>query len=193
MREAVGATATALLLLGLTACGGHSGSDAGSSPRSSAPTTAPVAPTPTLKPHHYRAIHVDAGTRRASVTSTHAYVVGSMRLLASPDSKATPETSIAGTALQSLLAMRREYASNHYRVVGRPEVVSQKVIKRQSDPERLVVAACLDNSAVKVLDKNGHRVKSSQGPQRVMNILTLTRRGGSWVVTGQDLPANPTC
>lgn len=194
MRErtvATAAVATSLLLC-LAACGGHDSSNASSSPRTSAPTS-PGTTTPTLKAPHYRAVRVDASTLHASQATTHSYVAGSMALLASPQGKPASQPTIAGTALANLLEMRQEYADKHYRVVGRPKVVSQKVIRRQSHPERLVVAACLDNSKVKVLDKFGKPVTSSRGPERVMNLLTLTLRGGHWVVTKSALPDNPTC
>jgi hypothetical protein len=185
----VAAFATCLLVL--TACGGHSSSGASSAPRSTAPPSA--GSSPTLNAPQYRAVKVSAATRRASQVAAHAYLAGSLQILASPGTKVERHQAIAGSALQDLLAMRREYAANHYRVVGRPQVVSQKIIKRQTHPTRLVVAACLDNSDVKVLNKKGKRVVRSQGTERVMNLLTLTLTSGRWVVTRTTLPANPSC
>lgn len=191
MREAVGAVVTAGVLLGLTACGGHGSSGASSAPRTSAPTS--PSSTPTLTAPHYKTVHVDARTRRASQATTRAYTAGSMLVLASPGGPLPHQDTVTGPALASLLAMRREYAAKHYRVVGRPKVVSEKVIGRRAHPPRLVVAACLDNSAVKVVDKHGTPVTTSPGPTRVMNLLTLVLRDGHWVVTRSTLPTNPTC
>lgn len=193
MREAVGAMATATLLLSLTACGGHDSSDASRRHSHSTPPSAPPVTTPTFKPSHYHGVHVDATTRRAAHTTTQSYLAGFNRLLARPTHKRPHQQVIAGPALANLLEMRKEYAGKHYRVVGEPKIVSQKVIKRRAHPPLLVVATCLDNTAVKVLDKHGQQVTTSAGPARVMNLLTLVFRDGHWLVTHSSLPTNPAC
>jgi hypothetical protein len=192
MRRSLGVALTLCpLLFGLAACGGSDSSGATSAARSTAPTTPAGSPTPDTP--HYRTVQVGTRTERASRVAAHSYVADSVRLLAAPDSALGRHPTISGPALQSLLAMRREYASKNYHVVGRPEVVQQQVIRHQTHPERLVVAACLDNSGVKVLDSKDEPVATSPGPQRVMNLLTLEQRDGRWVVTRTTLPDDPTC
>jgi len=191
VRSLVAASAVCTLLLGLTACGGHGSEGAASAPRSTTPTT--PTDSPSLTKPHYSTVKVPARTKRATRAAAHTFVADSVRLLAAPGSALGSHPAISGAALQDLIAMRDEYASKHYHVEGRPTIVSQQVIKQQQHPPRLVVAACVDNSSVTVLDKNGQPVTASRGPQRVMNLLTLTLRNGHWVVTRSSLPMNPTC
>ncbi len=186
--RAVAAVAMCPVLLGVAACGSHQSTAAPAPTISTTPTAGSTPQAP-----HYRSVEVDAHTLRASRSAARSYLTGSVGLLASPETKPGPHPAIAGSALQSLLAMRSDYASKHYRVVGRPTIVTQQVIKRQKRPPRLVIAVCLDNSDVKVLDKNGKPVTTSAGPERVMNLMTLTRRNSRWVVTASALPDNPTC
>ena len=179
------------LLLAVAACGSHDSTGAASAPRPTSSSTPTAGPTP--RAPHYRAVKVDPHTLHATRAAARSYLAGSVRLLASPGGKPGRHPAISGSALQSLLVMRSDYASKHYRVVGSPRILTQQVIKHHAHPQRLVVAACLDNSAVKVLDKHGKPVATSPGPERVMNLLTLTLRDGRWVVTGTALPTDPTC
>lgn len=194
--ERIGAVlASGAMLLGagllVSGCGGH-GSEASpaASPGSASPTQATASPSP----HHYRAVKVEPATKKASRRATAAYLSLSTKVLANPRQQAGhSHPLISGPAFEALQAMRTEYASKHYRVVGKPVVVSEKVIRRQTRPERLVVAACLDNSHVRVLDKSGEPVLTSRASVRSLNLLTLRKHGDHWVVEGTRFPDNPNC
>lgn len=187
--------ASGAMLLGagllVSGCGGH-GSEASpnASPGSASPTQATASPSP----QSYRAVKVKPATKKASRRATAAYLSLSTTVLANPRQRAEhSHPLISGSAFEALQAMRTEYASKHYRVVGKPTVVSEKVIKRQTRPERLVVAACLDNSHVRVLDKSGEPVLTSRASARSLNLITLRKHGGHWVVESARFPDNPDC
>lgn len=142
---------------------------------------------------HLKSVAVRPVTKQAADRATVAYLAASGRALADPRTKLGHHPAIRGPAWQSLIAMRSEYASKHYRVIGEPIVVSEKVVNRQLRPPRLVVAACLNNSRVHVLDKDGRAVPTPGAPARSLNLFTLERRAGHWFVIGSSFPNDPDC
>lgn len=200
--RAVAAGCAALCLtLTLGACGPSSGhpSDArptgSSTPSHPAPALTPPAtdsPSPEA-PTHLRSVTVRPVTKQAAHRATVAYLVASGKVLADPRTKLDHHSAVRGPAWQSLIAERTEFASKHYRVVGEPVVVSEKVVQRQLRPTQLVVAACLDNSRVRVLDRNGRTVPTPDASVRSLNLFTLERRAGHWFVVGSSFPSDPDC
>lgn len=177
-----------------TGCGSHSSSAAGPGSPTSGSSSSTPEPSSTSSPGHTPTVHVARAVRKATRSSTTSYVHGSLTLLRNPRSKApNAGPGIAGAALHELLAQRAEYAQSNYRVVGAARVVSQKIISSKAHPPRVVVEACVDNSKVHVVDKNGHRVPGQNAPHRVRNEYTLAQRGGRWVVIRAAFASDPVC
>lgn len=165
----------------------HSGSSSPSPTRRTPSSTTP--PT-----RDYDAVPVSRHAKKASRKATRAYVAYYTDALSMPSKKLVrSRIPLTGSALRSLLTLRTEYASKHYRVVGKSKVVSDKVIRYRQKPTLLVVAVCLDNSSVRVVDRDGNRVLTSNGPERVWNLLRIVRKSGKLVVTEASIPSRPDC
>lgn len=92
-------------------------------------------------------------------------------------------------ALTDLQAQAEEYEQNGWRVRGRPTVVSQKIISRDGD--KVVVEACVDDSKVRIMAKDGTKVRRSGG--RALNVISLQKSGNRWVVSKMELADDPDC
>jgi hypothetical protein len=176
--------------------GATSGGPASASPGagSSASAGASAAPTPaSLTP-----LKVPAKTRAAVRAGTVDYVGAVSAALGAPKTFVKRTTSkpagpMVGTALGQLTNQSQEYVQNGWHVVGRSRVVRSSVVGRSTKPPTLTVAACLDNSAVRVVDRSGKKLPASAANGRTLNILTLVLRHGEWVVANQSFPDDPDC
>lgn len=110
------------------------------------------------------------------------------------DPKPKDHPHITGDALEDLFNQVAEFERNGWRMAGTPEIVRQRVVRRTSNPDGVVVRACVDNSDVRVVDRNGDEVPNSRASTpRTLNVLTLVPKGDSWVVTDQRLAPKPDC
>lgn len=109
-----------------------------------------------------------------------------------PDADDHPR--VTGAALEDLFNQVAEFRHNGWRLDGEPEIVRQRVVRRTSNPDGVVVRVCVDNSDVRVLDRNGDEVANSRpSSPRTLNILTMVRDGDDWIVSDQRLAARPDC
>lgn len=114
------------------------------------------------------------------------------------DPKETPEPTdhphITADALEDLVNQVAEFQDNGWKMVGEPEVVWQRVVRRSTSPSGVIVRACVDNSDVRVMDRNGDEVPNSRpSTPRTLNVLTVVRKDGRWVVADQRIAQNPDC
>ena len=101
---------------------------------------------------------------------------------------------VTGDALAALVNQVAEFQHSGWRLAGEPEVVWQRVVRATTDPEGVVVRACVDNSDVRVLDRNGDEVPNSRpSTTRTLNILTVVRVGDDWKVSDHALARRPDC
>jgi len=188
----------ALLAPALVACSGSSDEKPRAGARGDGPSAATAAPVEGQEPaevdEESPEIRVTKPVSRLVNKGTDAYLDEADDALRSPDPKQPPTSydHVTGPALEALLNTVAEYDQNGWRVVGQPKVVSREVIHQNG--HTLVMRACLDNSKVKVLDAKGKRVPNSkQASARTLNILTLTRLKGEWVVSDQRPATKPDC
>lgn len=105
-------------------------------------------------------------------------------------------TGIAtGALLGELEAVRAEYNNEGWSQIGAPEIVGLRVVQppTTADPNDAVVEVCLDNSAVRIVDKNGVDVREPGSLQRVLNLYVLTFVDGRWVASDHTFPDDTTC
>lgn len=185
-------------MLGAAGCGGDD--DAGSSPKGAAkpsPTADTGTRTPSAAPQPVRG--VPAALRQQARASATDYLDTVSDTLADPRaataSKGIGGGRLTGAALAQLTNQATELAGNDQRVLGRPRVVSAAVTDRSASPPTLTVAVCVDNSRVKVVDRSGKELRSGAAAkkERSLNLLTLVRRSGTWVVTDLTFPDDPSC
>lgn len=192
----------AVLLAGCSGPGdeGAAPTDAGStapvsdSPASSAATTDEGTTTPTYDPGPGRRptpIDVPAEVARDASDSAVDYTDVVADALRDPGADLSDQGAVAGVALEALQAQADEYERSGWRIEGRPRVVSVEVYEH--DDDRMLVGACVDNSAVKVLDQAGDVVSDGAGTPPTLNIFTLALRDAGWVVVDSSFPPDPDC
>ncbi len=212
-RRRVAGSVPALLLLVAGCSAGTTPGTTGHPDQPSAPATrsgtdlAPSRPSPPGRPSagtpapvrrldpRTRA-RVPADTRSRAVHDARTFVrrsTAALQQVAHPDRELGDE--VAGDARRAVLNSVAELHSNHWHQVGRPRLVSEHVLAYHphASPPRLTVAACLDTSDVRLVDRAGGTVPNSAVGYRSWNYLTLVRRGAGWVVTDQTFPDDPDC
>jgi len=100
-----------------------------------------------------------------------------------------------GTALDAALAQAAEFRDNGWHQIGVPRVVGSQMVRdgRDDDPPRMTISACVDSSAVDVVDASGESVRHGSHPERSRMIYTLVRRDGAWLVERETFPDDPEC
>lgn len=149
--------------------------------------------TPTAKP---TTVKVPRRTRAQARTGVTTWIDANDTALSDPDAamKGAGPAGMAGNARKQTINLAVEYAQNDWRVEGRAKVIRQRVIGRTKMPPTLTLEVCVDNAGVRVLDKSGKPVGLDQGsPTRSLNLVTLSRRSGDWVVTDVSFPDDPNC
>lgn len=148
--------------------------------------------SPTIAPRD-----VPAKVAKATEKATTDFLDRVSEELEEPDAKKPLKTApgVTGPALEELRNRVTEYDSSGWRVLGEPTIVSQRVVQLLEDPEQAVVDACIDNSAVRVVDPDGKRVPNSKPAEpRTRNIITLVKtKKGAWIVADQRPAAKPDC
>lgn len=172
---------------------GHDGTTSPTPGSSASPRSEPPAPGDSVDPDS-----LPASTLTAVEEGSDDYFATFGDVLGDPDATEVESTEalpgVSGAALEEMLNTATEYQVNGWRIAGRPVVVRQRVVSATQDPDQVVVRACIDNSAVRVLDARGDEVPNSRPPRpRTRNILTLVRDGDSWVVDGQRPAVRPNC
>lgn len=162
--------------------------------RESEDDTAKEEPVEAVSPSELRPGEVDDGTAAELV---EPLVDTSARLLADPSALDSDglATLVAGEAMRQARATAQEYADLGWHQVGTPLVASASLVSLDADarPARARVEACLDHSAVDVVDAEGVSRVDPSAPRRVLNIFDLERRDGAWVVVDRTLPVDTDC
>ncbi|MFC6695020.1 hypothetical protein [Nocardioides daphniae] len=198
--QTVSALAVGLALgLALTGC---SGSDEEAADDPAPKASASATPSPTAAPTATGS-KVDPGTLPAATVKAVGegstdYYEALTDALGDPSRADTDDPEefegITGAALAELVNTLTEYEENGWRVEGEATVVDQEVVRATKDPDTVVVRACVDNSAIRIVDRNGDEVPNSRSPKpRTRNVLTLVRDGDSWVVAAQRPATRPNC
>jgi hypothetical protein len=98
----------------------------------------------------------------------------------------------AGAMLDELAAEREELETNGWTISGRAKVDSVEVVKASDKHGTATVLACIDSSAVTILDADGAPLGASQTP-RALNLFTLIDDGGTWKIQSRTFPEDPAC
>ncbi|RNE67371.1 hypothetical protein [Cryobacterium tepidiphilum] len=97
-----------------------------------------------------------------------------------------------GAILEELGNEHLELDSNGWTQHGQSVVDSVKVL--HTTATTATVQACIDSSAVTILDNKGNPIGTPDTNRRALNIYTLTQgTDGTWQVTDRTFPDNPTC
>lgn len=188
---------TAALLL-LTSCSGDgseastaepSGTTRPSAGEEPSGSTAPSTSAPTT-------VKVPKQLRARARTGIDKWAEANLAALSNPKSVVNGKgpAGMAGNARRQTINQAVEYAQNDWHVEGRAKVISQRVIARTDTPPTLTLAACIDNADVQVIDGSGKPVGLDQGtPTRSLNLITLTKKSGTWLVTDTSFPDDPDC
>lgn len=98
---------------------------------------------------------------------------------------------------EELEAQWLELSSQGWTISGSPTVVSAEVTSLNSDttPPTATVNACVDSSAVSILDADGKPIgDASATTPRALHIFTLTQgEDNAWRISGHTFPNDPTC
>lgn len=170
--------------------------DVGSSARASDSATATDQPTttPTSDPDPRRPptpVDVPPEVAEDATDSAAGYTEVVADALGDPGADLSGQGAVAGVALEALQAQADEYERSGWRIEGQPRVVSVDVYEHEED--RMLVGACVDNSAVRVLDQAGDVVSDGADLPPTLNIFTLSLRDADWVVVDISFPADPDC
>lgn len=87
-----------------------------------------------------------------------------------------------------------EFAANGWSQVGAPIIASVHIVTPPSrtSPTEVLVAACIDNSDVRVVDRDGHDLRLSS-PGRSLNLYVLRFVEERWVPAEHTFPDDPDC
>lgn len=141
-------------------------------------------------------VEVPPRVRQETRAGIRGFVAATGEALADPEAARRGELPLArgGGAEEQLLTLANEYAANGWRTEGIPKVVGFDVVERTRRPRTITAAVCIDSSGVTVLDANGDPTGlEGNRTDRSLNLLTLVRRDGSWVVADQTFPDDPDC
>lgn len=111
------------------------------------------------------------------------------------DGLADLEGLATGAILAELENDRLELEDNGWTRTGADSVVSLEVTSFQpnAQPQTATVAACIDSSAVALLDAAGKPIASGSGEKRSVNIYTLVLEEGAWRVADRTFPDEAAC
>ncbi|MFK4762369.1 hypothetical protein ACI3KS_15670 [Microbacterium sp. ZW T5_45] len=180
-------------------------SDAGSSsadPSAGSPTSAtPASPTPTV-----------TATPAPAGPATAVGTIDDDEALATIETALAAPISTAGTSadLDALLkdvavdayaeeleAQWQELASQGWSITGTPVLVSSSVtsLTADTDPPTAQVTACIDSSAVEMLDAAGAPIgDDSAKTPRALHLFTLVQGSDDiWRIAAHSFPNDPTC
>ncbi len=123
------------------------------------------------------------------------YLRDAARALQEGGNRDSMRDTATGAALDAALAQAAEFDDNGWHQVGVPRVVSARVVKdrRDDDPPRVTISACVDSSAVDVVDASGASVRHGSHAERSRMIYTLVRKRGDWLVERESFPNDPEC
>jgi hypothetical protein len=169
----------------------------GAAPANTAVPTAAAALTTsvTAKPAPVKAAPATPG---APLDNTHAKAslhsfLGAVATVDSvSDVKQQLSNVATGAIVEELGNEQLELDSNGWTQTGQSVVDSVKVLRTTG--HGATVQACIDSSAVELLDSKGKPIGTPSADRRALNIYTLVQNAdGSWRVTDRTFPDNPSC
>jgi hypothetical protein len=182
-------------LLALAGCSDSRSPESHGGPSTAAATSARTTADSVATPdsHHTVGRGVRASEVSTAVDTVGRAMAGMNSALAAPgDAGAVLDGHlVAGAAREALLAQAAEYADNGWTVSGAPRIVRMVVHKAAGGG--LQVRACVDQSAVVVKDRDGHKLPPGSAGSRTWMIFLLGRAGDGWQVTDQTFPDDPDC
>lgn len=135
----------------------------------------------------------------ASVENLQAAVVGFVDAVDSVSADSDPAAFadvVSGAARDELEAQQLEFAANGWSLTGDTKVDGVSVLASDpaGNPPSARVQACVDSSAVVVVDADGKPVPSNpDAVRRALNIYDLNFVDGVWRVVSHSFPDDPTC
>lgn len=166
-----------------------------SSPGVSKPRPSPVAPTPRVSPS---AVPLPPTDAKAVETNVKDFLAAGSKALESPPPTPSADdfkTLAIGSALDAMVANSEDFANNGWHQEGVPEVVSVTVrdYRPSAKPEQVTLDVCIDASKVNVLTADGTVVKNGSEADRSLNIVTLVKSKGNWLISNESFPDDPAC
>lgn len=124
-------------------------------------------------------------------------LVGSLLVLAPEAEERNSELSqiATGALLEDLTIAAQEMSEEGLQVQGSASVVAVEVMEENLDaePPSFVFRACVDSSAVQVIDDNGQAVANQQHPLRSWTWFTVVDEGGNWMLSAQSFRDEVDC
>jgi hypothetical protein len=94
-------------------------------------------------------------------------------------------------------AQWQELVSQGWTITGEPALVSSDVttLNAEADPATAEITACIDSSAVSILDANGDRIgDESATVPRALHLFSLVQGDDDiWRIANHSFPNDPTC
>lgn len=122
--------------------------------------------------------------------AAHEAVAQVAQALADPAQAQKAMGSLTGALREETLNRAQEMTAEGWHVEGVPSVQDAKIVQESADQVRL--QACVDSSAVTVLDDAGNEVGATS-PSRTLTLFTLVRSHGEWFVSEQAFAEDPHC
>ncbi len=155
---------------------------------SGTPKAVPSAPSVPLPP----------AEAKSAELNVKDFVAAAAKAAASP--VATPSASdfkavATGSAYDSMVANSEDFVNNGWHQEGLPTVVSVTVggYQPSATPPEATLKVCVDSSKVNVLTADGSVVRKGTAADRSLNILTVVKSGGKWLVSRVSFPQDPKC
>lgn len=166
----------------------------GSTPGAASPTpTVTATPAPAGPPTE--AGELDDDDALATIELALAAPIGSVGT--SADLEALLKDVAVDAYAAELEAQWQELISQGWSIEGTPTLVSSEVtsLDSGSDPPTAAISACIDSSAVKMLDADGKQIGDDSATMpRALHLFTLVQGSDDiWRISSHSFPNDPTC
>lgn len=152
-------------------------------------TSATAKPAPVKAPPATPGVPLDNTHAKASL---HSFLGAVATVDSVADVKVVLSDVATGAIVKELGNEQLELDSNGWTQTGQSVVDSVKVLR--TTDHGATVQACIDSSAVKLLDSEGKPIGTPSADRRALNIYTLVQNtDGTWQVADRSFPDNPTC
>lgn len=170
---------------------------ASSAPASSAPTqgAVPVDGVPDVVPRPEWGTPADATTAAPALAVVRDYLSAADTAYGTLDSTAFKDEHLAiGAAQGEVRAGVAELESAQRHQVGAVTIARATAFSQQQ-PHRLLVVACIDSSAVQVVESSGYAVRpaAARATRADLNLYVVQQTGKRWVVHSHAMPDDTRC
>ncbi|WP_314424384.1 hypothetical protein [uncultured Microbacterium sp.] len=185
--------------------GGGSAPDAGSGGGAGSDTSASTSPTPAPSPTVTATPAPAAPPTVDGELDDDAALVTVETALAAPISTVGTSEDLAvllkdvavDAYAAEIEAQWQELVSQGWTITGEPTLVSSDVtaVDAEADPATAEITACIDSSAVAILDANGDRIGDESATMpRALHLFTLVQGDDDiWRIASHSFPNDPTC